>query len=197
MKRPLFLITALTAALALAGCNQAEESAASADADQVTLSADDTGSADANTLTPGADDETQAAAAEPATLNGSLSYRERMALPEDSLIIVQLLDVSLADAPAEILAEKHLMPEGQVPVEFSLAYDPAEVEANHRYALRGEIRGAEGELLWTTTEHQGVDLSDAAPEAQELVLTRVAEPEEVASETEAAPEATTDETDAG
>ncbi|MBF8222020.1 YbaY family lipoprotein [Halomonas sp. 328] len=176
MKRPLFLITALAAGLALAGCDQSDDPAATANGDQVTLSTADTPTS-----------ETAPEAAEPATLSGSLSYRERMALPEDSLIIVQLLDVSLADAPAEILDEKHLMPEGQVPIDFSLAYDPAEVAANHRYALRGEIRDAEGDLLWTTTEHHGVDLTAPQAEAQELILTRVTEPapqaeEETASE---------------
>lgn len=178
MKYPLMLITALAAGLSLAACSQSEDTAASADGDQVSLSAGDSAEATETTTT------------EATTLSGSLSYRERMALPEEGVIIVQLLDVSLADAPAEILAEKHLTPEGQVPVDFRLAYDPAEVQTNHRYALRGEIRDAQGELLWTTTEHHGVDLSVASPEVPELILTRVAEPtppatEDVVDETDA------------
>ncbi|MBH8579371.1 YbaY family lipoprotein [Bisbaumannia pacifica] len=192
MKYPLMLITALAASLSLAACSQSEDTAASADGDQVSLSAGDT--AEGGQVSPSAGDtadtssaettETPAAeAAETTTLSGRLSYRERMALPEEGVIIVQLLDVSLADAPAEILAEKHLTPEGQVPVDFRLAYDPAEVQTNHRYALRGEIRDAQGELLWTTTEHHGVDLSKASPEVPELVLTRVAEPTPPAAET--------------
>lgn len=192
MKYPLMLITALAASLSLAACSQSEDTAASADGDQVSLSAGDT--AEGGQVSPSAGDtadtssaeatETPAAeAAETTTLSGRLSYRERMALPEEGVIIVQLLDVSLADAPAEILAEKHLTPEGQVPVDFRLAYDPAEVQTNHRYALRGEIRDAQGELLWTTTEHHGVDLSSASPEVPELVLTRVAEPTPPAAET--------------
>ncbi|GKW48877.1 YbaY family lipoprotein [Halomonas sp. NCCP-2165] len=203
MKYPLMLITALAASLSLAACSQSEDTAASADSDQVSSSAGDTAdtsSAEATetptaeatetlaaeaTETPAAEaTETPAAeAAETTTLSGRLSYRERMALPAEGVIIVRLLDVSRADAPAEILAEKHLSPEGQVPVDFRLAYDPAEVQANHRYALRGEIRDAQGDLLWTTTEHHGVDLSEASPEVPELVLTRVAEPTPPATET--------------
>ncbi|MDC8802941.1 YbaY family lipoprotein [Halomonas pacifica] len=179
MKYPLMLITALAASLSLAACSQSEDTAASADGDQVSLSAGDT----ADTSSAEASETPAAEAAETTTLSGRLSYRERMALPEEGVIIVQLLDVSLADAPAEILAEKHLTPEGQVPVDFRLAYDPAEVQTNHRYALRGEIRDAQGELLWTTTEHHGVDLSEASPEVPELVLTRVAEPTPPAAET--------------
>lgn len=192
MKYPLMLITALAASLSLAACSQSEDTAASADGDQVSLSAGD--NAEGGQVSPSAGDtaapssaeatETPAAeAADTTTLSGRLSYRERMALPAEGVIIVQLLDVSLADAPAEILAEKHLTPEGQVPVDFRLAYDPAEVQTNHRYALRGEIRDAQGELLWTTTEHYGVDLSEASPEVPELVLTRVAEPTPPATET--------------
>lgn len=192
MKYPLMLITALAAGLSLAACSQSEDTAASADGDQVSLSAGDTADTSSG-------EATETPTAEATTLSGSLSYRERMALPEEGVIIVQLLDVSLADAPAEILAEKHLTPEGQVPVDFRLAYDPAEVQTNHRYALRGEIRDAQGELLWTTTEHHGVDLSVASPEVPELILTRVAEPtppamEDVVDETDAE---TTPDADAG
>lgn len=200
MKYPLMLITALAAGLSLAACSQSEDTAASADGDQVSLSAGDT--ADGGQVSPSTGDSaeaTETTTTEATTLSGSLSYRERMALPEEGVIIVQLLDVSLADAPAEILAEKHLTPEGQVPVDFRLAYDPAEVQTNHRYALRGEIRDAQGELLWTTTEHHGVDLSVASPEVPELILTRVAEPtppatEDVVDETDAE---TTPDADAG
>lgn len=168
MKRPLFLITALAAGLALAGCGQSDEVAATTNADQVTLSTEDA--------------QPAATPAEPVTLSVSLSYRERMALPQDAQVIAQLLDVSLADAPAVVLAEKHLSAEGQVPIDFTLAYDPSEVQTNHRYALRGEIRDAGGDLLWTTTEHHGVDLTVPQDDTLELRLTRISEPAPQAAE---------------
>ncbi|WP_176441987.1 YbaY family lipoprotein [Zobellella denitrificans] len=92
-----------------------------------------------------------------ATLSGNLVYLPRIALPEDARASVRLEDVSLADAPAETLAEQNFATEGrQVPLPFSLEYDTAAIEPSHRYAVRGEIRDAAGTLLWTTTEHHGV-----------------------------------------
>ncbi|WP_332685675.1 YbaY family lipoprotein, partial [Bosea sp. (in: a-proteobacteria)] len=46
-----------------------------------------------------------AASAATATLRGTVSYRERIALPPGAIVEVKLLDVSLADAPARTIAE--------------------------------------------------------------------------------------------
>lgn len=51
------------------------------------------------------------AAAERA-VEGEASYRERIALPEDAVLTVQLADVSLADAPAAVIAERKVEPAG-------------------------------------------------------------------------------------
>src|SRR6266498_4184990 len=88
--------------------------------------------------------------AEGGVVSGTVSYRERMALPPDAVIQVQLSDVSLQDAPAPVIAETTVEPEGrQVPLLFELRYDPKKIDPKRSYAVRAGIRSG-GQLLFTT-----------------------------------------------
>src|SRR5262245_18089914 len=73
-----------------------------------------------------------AAAATSASLAGSATYRERMALTPGDVFEASLEDVSRADAAAEILASTRLATPGQVPIRFSLEYDPGRIDPRHR-----------------------------------------------------------------
>jgi putative lipoprotein len=56
--------------------------------------------------------QTGDAAGNEAVVTGSVSYRERIALPPDAVVKVQLSDVSRQDAPAPLIAETTVQPEG-------------------------------------------------------------------------------------
>ena len=88
-----------------------------------------------------------------AAVTGTVSYRERMALPPTAVVKLQLLDVSFADVAATVLDSLTLRPsEGkQVPYEFLLRYDPAQINAQSTYAVQARIL-ADGKLLFTTTQ---------------------------------------------
>ena len=78
--------------------------------------------------------------AEEARVTGTVTYRQRMALPPGAVIEVKLLDVSRADAPALTIAEKMIRPAGrQVPIEFSLEYDPRRIDQRHSYSIQVRI----------------------------------------------------------
>lgn len=84
-------------------------------------------------------------------LEGVATYRQRIALPPDAILIVRVQDVSLADAPATLIAEKRLPTEGrQVPLPYAIEYDPARVLPNHRVTVSGRIEDASGRLMWIT-----------------------------------------------
>lgn len=86
-----------------------------------------------------------------AVLEGDAAYRQRIALPADAVLVVKIEDVSLADAPAAPIAENRIETRGrQVPLAFSVQYDPARIEQGRRYAVRAQIFGGGGELMWTT-----------------------------------------------
>ncbi len=62
----------------------------------------------------------------------------------------QIEDVSRADAPATIIGSTRVEAPGQVPIRFfSIAYDPARVEANRRYVVRARIVVADTVLFST------------------------------------------------
>ncbi|HEY2977460.1 MAG TPA: META domain-containing protein [Burkholderiaceae bacterium] len=82
------------------------------------------------------------------TVSGTAAYRERMALPPDAVFEATLEDVSRADAPAVVVASTRVASPA-VPIAFSIAVDPARIEANRRYAVRGRIT-LNGQLLFTS-----------------------------------------------
>jgi putative lipoprotein len=84
------------------------------------------------------------------TVTGTVAYRERMALPPDAVVQVQLSDVSRQDAPATVVAETTITPAGrQVPIPFELHYGADAIDQKHSYAVRATIRSG-NRLLYTT-----------------------------------------------
>lgn len=99
-----------------------------------------------------------------AQLTGQVSYLQRMALPPDAVLEVTLLDVSLADAPAKVLATQRLAPAGQIPIAFTLSYDPSQIVPQHSYALQARVQQGD-RLLFITTQRYAV-LTQGAPQDQ-------------------------------
>jgi putative lipoprotein len=107
-----------------------------------------------------------------AFIKGQVVYRERMMLPPEAEIEVQLQDISRADAMATIMATVLLKAEGGPPYPFSIEYNPAQIDPRMRYALRATI-SVEDQLLFTSTDY--IDpFGDGSP--VEVLVRRVAEP---------------------
>jgi putative lipoprotein len=84
------------------------------------------------------------------TISGSVSYRERIALPDSAVVQIELADISRADAAAFILASQQLVMNGrQVPVQFSLYYDLESIDDRFTYSVRARIFVSNA-LRWTT-----------------------------------------------
>lgn len=94
-------------------------------------------------------------------LSGQVSYLERSALPADAVLEVKLLDVSLADAPAKVLATRRISPGRQVPIDFTLLYDPRQIVPSNSYALQARVLQG-SQLLFINTERYAV-LTRGAP----------------------------------
>ena len=104
------------------------------------------------------------------TLSGTVTYRERIALPPDAQITVQLQDVSRADAPAQVLGEAVIAPKGQVPVPFALDYDADALQPGHSYALQARITRGDRLLFTNSTLHE---VFGAEPDATDILVERV------------------------
>jgi putative lipoprotein len=94
---------------------------------------------------------------------------QRIALPPDAVLKVSLEDVSLADAPAKILAEQETPTQGkQVPIPFELAYSPSDVQPSHLYNVRATIKVGD-KLLFTSTTSNPV-LTNGAPSEIRIIV---------------------------
>ncbi|MDP2492169.1 YbaY family lipoprotein [Vibrio splendidus] len=122
MKKALILITSLVSFGLLVGCQATSETNASQ----------------------------EVVAENTQVISGTVSYRERIALPENAVVTVTLEDISLADAPSTVIATQEFTTDGkQVPFAFELSYDNNKIKANHRYNMRATIH-VDGKLRFTT-----------------------------------------------
>jgi uncharacterized lipoprotein YbaY len=105
-----------------------------------------------------------------ARLSGTVTYRQRIALPSDAVVDVQLLDVSRADAPAVVLGRQTIGPRGaQVPFAFEIMYDPGRVTADAVVVVRATITAA-GRLLFTTRRQYRVITAGYPGDRVEIVV---------------------------
>ncbi len=97
-----------------------------------------------------------------AMISGTVSYRERMALPPNAFLTVEVADVSRADAPAAVIAASAMATGGgQAPLPFVLVYNPNVIDDRLTYAISASIRIGD-QIAWRTTSRQPV-LSHGAP----------------------------------
>lgn len=84
-------------------------------------------------------------------VTGSAFYRERIALPGGSDMHVIVEDISLADAPAQVLAQQYIdLADKNVPVAFELDVPRRYLNDAVRTNLRIRLEGPNGELLFIT-----------------------------------------------
>ncbi|WP_165857255.1 YbaY family lipoprotein [Marinobacter sp. JSM 1782161] len=103
-------------------------------------------------------------------IDGTVTYRERMMLPPGADVTVTLEDVSLADAPAHVIAETRFKADSAPPWNFQLAYDPDDLLPNRRYSLRAKVT-VEDRLMFISTQANPVDPM-AQTEPVDIVVSR-------------------------
>lgn len=147
MKRTIYLIASVILAWLLVGCETTEKVATSnKDAQQQEVMR---------------------------AISGIVFYRERIALHPDAEVQITLEDVSLADAPSKVIAQQTFTSDGdQVPLDFELSYDANEIQPNHRYSVRAQIR-LEGELIYTTDSSYPVITDVHSTDNVQLLLIKV------------------------
>jgi uncharacterized lipoprotein YbaY len=105
-------------------------------------------------------------------VSGTVTYRQRSALPASAMLSVTIIDVSRADAASTVIAEQRVPTAGkQVPIPFDLAYDRAKIQERNRYAVRAEIR--DGDRLLFTTDTNVPVITQGNPRNVEITLVPV------------------------
>ncbi|TKB50561.1 META domain-containing protein [Ferrimonas sediminicola] len=103
------------------------------------------------------------------TVQGSVSYRERIALPPGAVVTVALQDTSKQDVAADTLTQASYAIEGAPPYPFTLSYDADALIPGHSYTLSARIEDAQGRLLFINTSVENAFDGDG----NNLVLQRV------------------------
>jgi len=110
--------------------------------------------------------------ANPPAVTGSISYRQRIALPPDAVIKVRLVDASREDAASNGISELTIYTNGrQVPFEFEIDYRPAQIDERHTYVLEAGIE-VNGRLRFITDPRYPV-LTQGAPAHVDMLLKAV------------------------
>ncbi|MGR5061860.1 YbaY family lipoprotein [Photobacterium sp. DNB22_13_2] len=106
-------------------------------------------------------------------VKGTLTYKERIALPDNARITVTLADVSKMDVAAEVLSSQAFLAGGkQVPFEYQLNFSRQEIVPNHTYAVSARIE-LDGKLLFITDTANHVLTDQFESTYKDLVLIKV------------------------
>jgi uncharacterized lipoprotein YbaY len=171
------VLIALLSVAALNSASLADASAESVEAEEAIVTTSEqvppppSGPRPAPVQIPGGPAGAQPAAS--ARVTGTVTYRERMALPPNAIVQVSLQDISRADAPATVLGTQQIPTGGrQVPIPYEIAYDPAAIDQRFTYSVRARIT-VDGQLWFTSTTATLVITRGNPTSDVEIVVQRV------------------------
>ena len=120
-----------------------------------------------------------------ASVKGTVTYRERLALTPGATLVVELRDVSLADAPSRLIASQTIPNPGQVPIRFEVEYNRDDIDSRNTYSVAAKIVESDGRLAFTNDTAYEV-ITRGKPGKVDMVLVLVQPPPEM--EKDAGPE---------
>ena len=104
-------------------------------------------------------------------VEGSVTYRERVALSPKATLVVELRDVTYADAPAPLIASQTIQNPGQVPIKFRLEYGKADIDPKNTYSISATIFESDGRMAFTNdTAHEVITRGNPNSLDMSLVL---------------------------
>ena len=110
-----------------------------------------------------------------ASVSGTVTYRERLALSPGAELVVELRDVSHADAAAPLVARQTVSHPGQVPIKFKIDYNRGDIDSRNIYAIRADIIESDGRLAFTNDTAYEV-ITHGNPSKVDMLLALVQPP---------------------
>jgi len=89
------------------------------------------------------------------SLTGEVFYLERIALTEEAVVTILLVDISKPGEKERVVAEKIIKNPGQVPISFAIQHKPSDIFPENTYSLKVKIED-KGSLLFTTDKEYPV-----------------------------------------
>lgn len=119
--------------------------------------------------------------AEDKVIGGEVLYRERIALPPDAVLTVQLMDLSPDGEPSTVIGQQIIPDAGQVPIKFELRFDPDAIQPDVSYALEANIT-VDHTLWFENDTRYEVDPLNAGPQTLVLSMVRKSSSEPASNE---------------
>jgi putative lipoprotein len=94
---------------------------------------------------------TAAQAQNTSSVTGTINIRQRVTIPNNAVVTIQLADASRQGAPALVLSQQSFNANGaQAPFPFTLQYDKGQITTTGVYIVQGNIR-INGQVRYSTT----------------------------------------------
>ena len=116
-----------------------------------------------------------------ASVSGTVTYRERLALSPGARLVVDLRDVSYADAAALLIARQTISGPGQVPIRFRIDYNRDDIDSRNTYAISADIIESDGRLAFTNDTAYEV-ITRGNPNKVDMLLVLVQPPPDLVEE---------------
>lgn len=114
-----------------------------------------------------------------ASVGGTVTYRERLALTPGATLIVELRDTSYADASAPLIARQTIPDPGQVPIRFRVGYSRDDINPRSTYSISASIIESDGRLAFANDTAYDV-VTAGNPDSVEMLLVLVQPPPDLA-----------------
>jgi uncharacterized lipoprotein YbaY len=88
----------------------------------------------------------------PSILRGTVIYSDGLVVPPDATLKIELVDVVRQNMPPSVIAEQLIENPGSPPVAFEVNLNPQEINPKHSYYLVASVSGANGDLLYDSTQ---------------------------------------------
>lgn len=102
------------------------------------------------------------------TIDGSVAYLQRIALPRGATVIVELFELSTEGGNAALVARHSFRAESQVPIRFQLGYDRSRISAARTYGV--QVRILVDGALWFVNRQPEPVLTRGNPSSAQIIV---------------------------
>jgi putative lipoprotein len=106
------------------------------------------------------------------TLEGTVTYLQRIALTPEAVVQIELRDAAIPEGEGPPIAKQVIQHPGQVPITFALSYLPESLRPGRRYVLSARISDR-GQLQFVTEQPIAALPRPATPAALEIMVVPV------------------------
>jgi len=104
-----------------------------------------------------------------AVVMGTVGFMQPLEIPSGSTLTVQLQDTSLQDVAAKVLGETVITDFTVIPIPFSVAFDPTEIDTRFTYSISARITDEAGNLIFINTTAYNV-ITNNHPSVVEVIV---------------------------